>query len=498
MYDLAEAQEFAAALHKLGWEIIATEETCAMLSKARIPTTSIETFTGIRENYGIPPTLHPKIEAALTGNQPDWRIDLVYDIPYPLDKGNDVGGHTLLALAVKGNRIPVMTNADMARVVNELKQNGEIAETLKSELITKANAHIASHYLNILKQHRADGMIGTATQELLNGENPYQAPCHLFAAPDGEDPLSIHKFELVGNGVPCFTNIADLDCILQSLCLAQAAFDKKFGKSPYLAVAAKHGNPCGFAADWENPAAALEKTLFGNATAVWGGEFLCNFPITDALAEMLYESKQRKEKLGNGFWMLDVVAAPAFTENALTLLGKKKTRKLLQNAALKNPKVSDIAWNFRPIRGGFLRQPPAHYILDFDAVDSISNHSEADCGSMILAWATAWSSNLGGNEIALTKNLQLIGSGGGPATTIAAFNAVTRAQEQGHSTRSSVFAADAFFPFVDGPEILAKVGCVGGLFPKGGKFEKEVLQYFQKQHVNVFLLPEQFRGFCRH
>ena len=105
---------------------------------------------------------------------------------------------------------------------------------------------------------------------------------------------------------------------------------------------------------------------------------------------------------------------------------------------------------------------------------------------------------MGGNEVALVKDLQLIGLGGGPATTIAADTAIKRAQERNHDTRSSIFAADAFFPFVDAPEILAEAGCKWGLVPKGGIREEEVRSYFEKQGIKMCYVPEKFRGFCRH
>ena len=105
---------------------------------------------------------------------------------------------------------------------------------------------------------------------------------------------------------------------------------------------------------------------------------------------------------------------------------------------------------------------------------------------------------MGGNEISLVKDLQLIGSGGGPATTIAAQNAVDRAREQGHSPKASVFAADAFFPFTDAPEILIQAGCNKGLVPNGGKLEMEIRNFFRDHKVDMCFLPQDFRGFCRH
>ena len=80
LHDISSVVEFAADLHIMGWEIVCTEETFSVLEKAKIPAISIEAFTGISENYNIPPTLHPKIEHALTGNDPASRIDLVFAV----------------------------------------------------------------------------------------------------------------------------------------------------------------------------------------------------------------------------------------------------------------------------------------------------------------------------------------------------------------------------------------------------------------------------------
>ena len=197
--------------------------------------------------------------------------------------------------------------------------------------------------------------------------------------------------------------------------------------------------------------------------------------------------------------MLDLVAAPSFSSEARAVLGRRKDRKLMINKSLAEPKVSNSTFIFRPVRGGFLRQPPANYILDFKEIELDGpNFTEQTLGSLILAWAVSWSSNLGGNEISLVKDLQMIGSGGGPATIIAACNALARAREQEHVIHSSVFATDAFFPFIDAPKILIQAGCSKGLVPKGGKLEKQIRELFQNHQVDMGFLPQNYRGFCRH
>ncbi len=501
LHDTTHVVEFASELHSMGWEIVCTNETHSLLDNSQIPSTTIELFTKIKENYGIPPTLHPKVEKALTGGDEVSGIDLVFDIPYPISEGSDLGGITLLALAIKGKKTPVFTNNDMRQVIKNLRENGAIEKDLRVSLTAKASSFIIQYYIKAFQHSeiRCDGWIGTPVKKLLAGENPYQKPCYLFGFPDNNDPLSISRFNQISGTKPCFTNLADLDNIIGTLCLASEGFKKNFCQTPYLALAAKHGNACGFGADWKSPKVALEKALFGNPQAIWGGEFICNFPITDSLAELLYENHIRKKNLGSAWWMLDLIVAPFFSSEACIILGRRKNRKLMVNKYLTEPKFSNYGLSYRPVRGGFLRQPSANYTLDFKGVEFCGqSFSEHILGSLILAWAVSWSSNFGGNEISLVKDLQLIGSGGGPATTIAAQNAVTRAREQGHSLESSVFAADAFFPFTDAPEILIKAGCKKGLVPKGGKLEKEIRGFFQGHKVDMCFVPQDFRGFCRH
>jgi phosphoribosylaminoimidazolecarboxamide formyltransferase / IMP cyclohydrolase len=501
LFDTSCALGFAQSMQEMGWEIIATQETGSILFENGIPFIGIESYTGVLEDYGFPPTLHPKVESALTGDNPDIKIDLVFDIPYPLQNGFDVGGPTLLALAIKGNRIPVLSNGDMSQVVKKLKMHGQIDDHFKKYLLTKASVFLAQHYIRMLeqKQKTGDGLVGINVLELMEGENPYQVPSHLFSECGNNDPLSLSKFENLGGTAPCFTNLADLDSIVHAISVAHEAFKAQFKKSPFLVLAAKHGNACGFGADWEAPEIAISKALFGNPGAIWGGEVICNFPVTEDLAKLLFESNSRKDILGKEWWMLDVIAAPSFSPGAVEVLSRKKGRKLLVNKSLANAQTFSSQWQYRQVRGGFLRQPAASYILSFDEVEfDRALFSDDELGALIMAWAVSWNSSLGGNEISLVKDLQLIGSGGGPATTIAAQNALLRAREQGHSTRSAFFAADAFFPFTDAPETLIKAGCKGGLVPKGGKFEANVRELFLENQINMVFLPEKFRGFCRH
>lgn len=492
----------ATALARLGWQLVVTPNLIDLLHRDGIPTESVADFVGVDDSYPFPPTLHPKMEAALTLDE-SFRIDLVYDVTYPLTGGNDVGGHTLLALGLKGNRIVVSSPDDMRCVIAELESDPDhqsIPSELMAGLADKTLSKIINHYLSLSRAHdgSVDGIVGKREFMLANGENPYQQPATLFKS-DDLDELALPKFRVLSPDPPCFTNLADLDAILQCLCLCSEAFRLKFDKVPWITVTAKHGNPCGLAFHWESPAVSLHAALFGNPSAIWGGECIVNFPVDRGLANILFQSAERDQLLGSPYWMLDVIAAPDIDRESAEILGKRRVRRLLENPALSHPTLSDYPWQYRNVRGGFLRQPPHHYVLDFAGlVGAAQSVDDTLVASLIVAWSVSFSSFHGGNEIALAKDNRLIGVGGGPSTVDAARVAVMRARENHGLTEGSVFAADAFFPFTDAPAVLREAGCVGGIVPLGGDNFDLVRSFFAESGMTALYLPSEIRGFCRH
>ncbi len=497
--DTSRAVEFAELLVGAGWEVVGSKETIEILGPKNIPVTDIADFTGEKEDFGFPPSLHPSIEFALTTDCEN-PIDLVFILTYPLTVGNDVGGHTILALAAKGGRIPVMCNEDMEVVTKEIAEHGDISQPLRNKLISKANFVTATHFANLLKgQDDHEILLGTKSYDLLNGENPYQVPASAFVS-DHDDPLSLLNFIKVAGENPCFTNMADADCILEVLCLSVEAFQLNMGRMPFICIGAKHGNACGMGVSFESPESAIESALWGNPRSIWGGEVITNFPIDEKLAEILLKSSKREECLSSAFWSLDIIMAPSFVEEAIEILSKKKARKLFKNSAVTKPSQRANKYMLRPVRGGFLRQPTADYILNLKECSNINIDSFSDDTiiDMIIAWVVAFTSSHGGNEVAIAKDNALLGAGGGPSTVEAADTAIKRAHDCGHDCANSVFAADAFFPFDDAPQLLKQAGCTGGVVPGGGTTHEDIKKYFMDNNISCGFIPEEYRGFCRH
>jgi phosphoribosylaminoimidazolecarboxamide formyltransferase / IMP cyclohydrolase len=497
--DTSRAVEFADILISAGWEVVGSNETVEVLTAANLSVTNIADFTKVKEDFGFPPSLHPKIEFALTADCEN-RIDLVFVLTYSLSEGNDVGGHTILALAAKGGRIPVTSNEDMEVVVKEIAKDGDLSQPLRNELITRANFENAKHYASLLKnQDGYEVLPGTKSYNLLNGENPYQVPASAFVS-NRDDPLSLLSFAKVSGENPCFTNMADADCILQTLCLAVEAFQLNMRRMPFICIAAKHGNACGMGVSFESPESATETALWGNPRSIWGGEVITNFSIDESLAEALLKNSKRKECFDSEFWSLDIIVAPSFSKDAIGVLGKRKTRKLFENYSLANPSKSTKKNVLRPVRGGFLRQPSADFVLNLKECSNISIDDLTDNKiiSIIIAWVVAFTSNHGGNEVAISKDNGLLGAGGGPSTLEAVSTAIKRALECSHNCANSVFAADAFFPFADVPELLKHAGCTEGVVPGGGKRFEDIKKYFSENNITCGFIPEDYRGFCRH
>ncbi len=494
--DPSDGLKFVPRLLGLGWRIVATQNVVIKLAESGIQTEEVSQFLGIQESYPFPPTLHPKIELALTTLEAT-AIDLVFDTTYPLGEGNDVGGHTLLALAAKGNRIVVSNRKDMNEVIRQLLQNkNEIEAGLRERLIVQAYEKISNHYQALA--HQEEPNHATTAYELMEGENPYQAPAHLLTVRDSGD-LGLDKFKQLSGIKPCFTNMADLDSLIKLMCVLVETFIKNDGKAPYITIAAKHGNSCGLSLSWDVPEKSVDGALFGNPRAIWGGEVITNFAISEEVACKLFQSQKRNKILGDSHWMLDLVAAPEFQQGAIRLLGKRSSRKLFQNPTLFDPRLDHAPWVYRPVRGGYLRQPPNHLVLNWRDSPNMSGDTEKTViDSMAVAWAVGWHSNHGGNEVSLVKGCDLLAVGGGPSTVDAIATALNRAKACGHNLAGSVFAADAFFPFTDAPEMLAQAGCAYGVVPKGGKNFEMVKEFFAREQIKVHFLPEEYRGFCRH
>ncbi|MGH2690443.1 MAG: hypothetical protein ACRDKW_16800, partial [Actinomycetota bacterium] len=377
-------------------------------------------------------------------------------------------------------------------------------EAFRARLAAAAEALVARYCLTSARYHSAgafDGVIGREQLACRYGENAWQAPASFFStasAASGEgDPLGLGRFEVVAGAAPSYNNLAEIDRQLQTITHIAAGFDLNFGTVPFIALGTKHGNPCGAAAG-DDPAAVIRRMVTGDARAIFGGLVMVNFPIGEELAEELLTFG-----VDQGRRLLDGVSAPSFTDEAIRMLGRKGDKcRFLVNPALERLGRDSIdrAPRYRQVRGGFLRQSNYTYVADLADPDlsATGRLDDARARDLVLAWAVGATSN--SNTVTLVRDGQLIGNGVGQQDRVSCCElAIKRARDAGHATEGAVAFSDSFFPFPDGPEVLADAGVTAIWSTSGSVRDAQTQALCAERGVVLYLVPDaRGRGFFGH
>ena len=153
---------------------------------------------------------------------------------------------------------------------------------------------------------------------------------------------------------------------------------------------------------------------------------------------------------------------------------KKRCRVFqLPCAAAEYPGRRDEA---RSVIGGLLLQDADQRDLDPAALSVVSRRAptEAEMTALRFAWRVA--KHAKSNAIVLATADQVIGVGAGQMNRVdSARIAVMRAREVGLPTEGTVCASDAFFPFRDGLDVVARAGATAALHPGGSVRDAEVI-----------------------
>ena len=93
-----------------------------------------------------------------------------------------------------------------------------------------------------------------------------------------------------------------------------------------------------------------------------------------------------------------------------------------------------------------------------------------------LQFAETVAKNVKSNAIVFTKNMQTIGIGAGQMSRVDSTKlAAKKANDQGFELSNAVAASDAFFPFRDGIDEIAKVGIKAVIQPGGSVRDDEAI-----------------------
>ena len=481
--------EFARKLAGLGVELISTGGTAKLLRDSGVSVKDISELTGFPEMLdGRVKTLHPKVHGGILHRRenPSHRtavaehgieaIDMVVVNLYAFEKtaakpgvpfedlieNIDIGGPSMIRSAAKNFQdVAVVTSpADYDAIAEEMaKSGGELSSVTKWRLAQKAFATTAAYdsaIASTLERVSANGHFEFHSEagfppnlrlsfqkvmDLRYGENPHQKAA-MYSDSSGRGVANGRQIQ--GKELS-YNNIVDL----------QAAWELAQEFDETVCAIIKHTNPCGTATG-KTLAEAYKKALECDPVSAFGGVIGVNRTVDgDAAEEMA--------KL-----FLEVIAAPAFDDAAKAKFAGKKNLRLVEiaNAPQK--------WVLKNVSGGILVQDADVRPLgeaDLKVVTKRQPTAE-EKRALLFAWKVA--KHVKSNAILYARDGQTVGVGAGQMSRvdsckIGAMKAVL-------PLKGTVAASDAFFPFPDGVEEIAKVGATAIIQPGGSVRDQEVIE----------------------
>jgi phosphoribosylaminoimidazolecarboxamide formyltransferase/IMP cyclohydrolase len=484
--DKSGIVELARVLREKDVEILSTGGTAKHLAENGIEVTSIAQWSGAPEILGgRVKTLTPRVFGAILhdrGNESHRAdvdrlaippIDLVVVNLYPFEatiakegvtipeaiEQIDVGGPSMLRAAAKNHRyvLPLCDPSLYADFLREFEV-GEISEEFRLrcaiEVFRKTSKYDETIANFLDTPHPTPDTLTlhlTKFQDLRYGENPQQSAAFYVAR--GAKP-----FEQIQGKELSYNNILDLDAAMR---LAYA-FD-----TPAAAVI-KHTNPCG-AARRESLADALRAAIESDPVSAFGGIIGANREF-DAASASIVESM-----------FLEVIVAPSFSDEARTILAKKKNLRLI----VAPPPSASI--DYRSAAGGILAQSTDR-VASRDGWKVVTERHPTS-GEMIgLEFAWIICAYVKSNAIVLTNQSQTVGIGAGQMSRVDA--AKVALMKSILPAAGSFAASDAFFPFRDGLDLLADAGIRAIIQPGGSVRDAEVIEAANERGVAMVFTGE--------
>lgn len=459
-------------LDKLGVTIYSTGGTQTYIESLGIKVVPVEELTSYPSILGgRVKTLHPKVFGGILGrrNNPSDQMEMQqYSIPeidlvivdlYPFEEtvkaGKsdediiekiDIGGISLIRAAAKNfnDTVIVSSRNDYAELLELLQTKGGVTLLEDRKRFAAKGFMNSSHYDTLIfnyfnKEFNFEVFKKSelSAKVLRYGENPHQR---------GVFYGNIEEiFDVLNGKELSYNNLVDVDAAINLV----AEFNE-----PTVAII-KHTNSCGLAS--RSTIAEAYKAAFAcDTVSAFGGIIALNRPVDLATAEEM-----------NSLFF-EVVVAPEYDEQALTLLKSKKNRIIIrQKQAVKTTKV------FKNLLNGVLEQDADLQAEGATEFKTVTQKAPTPEQISDLEFAVIAVKHLKSNGIALVKNKQLVGSNCGQTSRVDALqNAIRKASEFGFDLKGAVMASDAFFPFPDCVNIAAQAG-VAAIAQPGGSIKDQ-------------------------
>lgn len=488
--------DFAKKLVDLGWEIVSTGGTKTTLDEAGLTTIAIDDVTGFPEMMdGRVKTLHPKIHGGLLARR-DLEshlsaakehdislIDLVVvnlypfketilrpDVTYELSVENiDIGGPSMLRSAAKNHAsvTVVVDPTDYERVVTELTEAGQTTYETRQALAAKVFRHtaaydalIADYFTKAVGEEKPEKLTLTydLKQPMRYGENPQQqADFYQNALPTA---YSIASAQQLNGKELSFNNIRDADAAIRII--------RDF-KDKATVVALKHMNPCGIG-QGDSIEEAWDNAYAADPVSIFGGIVVLNQEVDLATAQKMSQI------------FLEIIIAPSYTADALALLAEKKNLRVLA-LPFEAQDQSELEKEYTGVVGGILVQEQDTVREEPSDWQVVTERQPSEQEKVALAFAWKVCKYVKSNGIIVTNDKMTLGVGPGQTNRVGAVRiAIEQAKDR---LDGAVLASDAFFPFADNVEEIAKSGIKAIIQPGGSVRDQESIDMANKYGLTM-------------
>ncbi|GAB3930199.1 bifunctional phosphoribosylaminoimidazolecarboxamide formyltransferase/IMP cyclohydrolase [Larkinella terrae] len=458
-------------LHQNGVLLYSTGGTQTFIEQLGIPVTAVEDITGYPSIFGgRVKTLHPVVfggilyrrnlaeDVAQASRHDINPIDLVVVDLYPFEETVasgasdediiekiDIGGISLIRAAAKNYEdvLIVSSRGQYADVVNLLTEKEGATDLEDRRRFAKEAFAMTSSYDTAIHNYFAgsvasDDFRQLPAQSLRYGENPHQQATFY-------GDLNALFDQLNGKELS-YNNLVDVDACVSLI--------DEFTDTTFAII--KHTNACGVAT------APTAKDAYLNALAcdpvsAFGGVIITNATVDLSTAEEL-------NKL-----FMEILIAPDFDEDALSLLSSKKNRILLRRKPVEfSPKM------FKTLLNGVLEQDKDNQVETVEQFKTVTEKAPTEGELRALEFALKICKHTKSNTIVLANDGQLLASGVGQTSRVDALKqAIEKARTFGFDLKGAVMASDAFFPFSDCVEIAGEAGISAVVQPGGSIRDKD-------------------------
>jgi len=375
----------------------------------------------------------------------------------------DIGGPTMVRAAAKNwQHVTVVTDpADYPALIAEMESaSGAISVETRFRLARKAFSHTAAYDGAISNYLTATDILGKRSgfpdqfnssfvkvQDLRYGENPHQQAA--FYRDLKPVPGALSNYVQRQGKELSYNNIADADAAWECV----KTFDQP------ACVIIKHANPCGVAVA-ASAVEAYRRAFKTDPTSAFGGIIAFNRELDEDTAVAVSQQ------------FAEVLIAPRVSAAAAAVLAQKSNLRVLEVAA--DTAAND--YDTKRVGGGLLVQTPDAMNVQAGDLRIVTRKHPApqQLADLLFAWRVA--KFVKSNAIVFCAGGMTLGVGAGQMSRVdSARIASIKAENAGLSLKGSVVASDAFFPFRDGVDVVAKAGAAAVIQPGGSVRDEEII-----------------------